>query len=163
LSSGGKVLLTLPAERIATKRVLGFSSIFWNTSWTDNQAPHTLGILCDPQHPIFASFPTEAHSNWQWWELIHGAATMELDGSFAEVQPLVQVVPDWYDPKKLALVFEARIGGGRLLVTSIDLASNLEHRHAARQFRRSLLQYMAGDRFRPSAEVNVAQIESLER
>jgi hypothetical protein len=163
LSLGGEVLLTLPADRIATKRVLGFSSIFWNTSWTDNQAPHTLGILCDPEHPLFAEFPTEAHSNWQWWDLIHGAATMELDRYFAEVQPLVQVVPDWYDPKKLALVFEARVGGGSVVVTSMDLSSNLENRHAARQFRRGLLNYMAGEHFRPSVEVTVEQIESLVR
>ena len=163
LSLGGKVLLTLPAERIATNRVLGFSSIFWNTSWTDNQAPHTLGILCDPEHPLFAEFPTEASSNWQWWDLIHGAATMELDASFAEVKPLVQVVPDWYDPKKLALAFEAHVGGGRVVVTSMDLSSDLESRHAARQFRRSLLNYMASEHFRPSAEVTVEQIESLLR
>ena len=33
----------------------GFSSIFWNTAWTHHQAPHTLGILCDPRGPAFAS------------------------------------------------------------------------------------------------------------
>jgi hypothetical protein len=161
LSAGGKVLLTLPADRVATDRVLGFSSIFWNTSWTFNQAPHTLGILCDPAHPLFAAFPTEAYSNWQWWELIHGAATMELDTSFADIKPLVQVVPNWFNPKKLALAFEARVGGGDLVVTSMDLTNDLPNRHAARQFRNSLLNYMAGDEFQPTSELTIEQINSL--
>jgi hypothetical protein len=163
LSLGGKVLVMLPPDRISTDRVLGFSSIFWNTAWTGNQTPHTLGILCDPQHPLFAEFPTEAHSNWQWWELIHGAAAMELDTSFAAVRPLVQVVPDWFDPKKLALVFEARVGGGSVVVTSMDLSSQLEKRDVARQFRTSLLKYMAGEGFHPQAELAIEQIETLVR
>jgi len=46
---------------------VGFSSIFWNTSWTRGQKPHTLGILCNPSHPALSEFPTEYHSDWQWW------------------------------------------------------------------------------------------------
>jgi hypothetical protein len=37
----------------------GFSSIFWNTAWTSQQPPHTLGILCDPRHPALKYFPLE--------------------------------------------------------------------------------------------------------
>lgn len=162
LSQGGKVWLALAPERVATKRVLGFSSIFWNTAWTGNQVPHTLGILCDPHHPLFAEFPTEGYSNWQWWELVHSAATMEL-GRVTACRPLVQVVPDWFDPKKLALAFEARVGGGKLLVTSMDLNSDLAQRHVARQFRRSLLDYMASGQFQPRNEMSVEQIMSLVR
>lgn len=161
LSRGGKVWLMLLPPQVATNRKLDFSSIFWNTSWTSHQPPHTLGILCDPGHPLFAQFPTEAHSNWQWWQLLHGAATMELDGPLASVQPLVQVVPDWFDPKKLALAFEAHVNGGNLLVTSMDLSSSLTTRHVARQFRASLLQYMAGDRFHPHQQLTVDDIRAL--
>ena len=58
---------------------LGFSSVFWNTAWTRGQAPHTLGILCDPEHPAFEAFPTDFHSNWQWWYLVTRAAALVLD------------------------------------------------------------------------------------
>lgn len=71
LNHGGKVLLLLPPSRIRGdergKIGFGFSSIFWNTAWTGRQPPHTLGILCDPQNPALARFPTDFHSNWQWW------------------------------------------------------------------------------------------------
>ncbi|HEY5808577.1 MAG TPA: hypothetical protein VIT67_11445, partial [Povalibacter sp.] len=81
LEEGANVFLTLPPARIAPdpKRgpiALGFSTIFWNTAWTNGQAPHTLGIFCDPKHPALQSFPTESHSNWQWWYPVHQAAPM---------------------------------------------------------------------------------------
>ena len=71
LEAGGRVLLLIPPGQARGDRRgkvgLGFSSIFWNTAWTNRQPPHTLGILCDPAHPALAGFPTESHSNWQWW------------------------------------------------------------------------------------------------
>ncbi|HVV72675.1 MAG TPA: glycoside hydrolase family 2 TIM barrel-domain containing protein, partial [Verrucomicrobiae bacterium] len=83
LNAGGKVLLNIPPKRVRNDGQepvkLGFSSIFWNTAWTSRQAPTTLGVLCDPKHPVFAQFPTEYHSNWQWWYLISHASAMILD------------------------------------------------------------------------------------
>src|SRR5690606_34382969 len=126
LSDGGTVWLAIPPARVAPDPqrgpiALGFSSIFWNTAWTNGQAPHTLGILCDPSHPALAQFPTESHSNWQWWYPISDAAPMLLDTWPRELRPIVQVVDDWFTNRKLGLVCEARVGGGRILVTSIDL------------------------------------------
>lgn len=163
LRAGRKVLLLIPPSQVKTGIALGFSSIFWNTAWTRRQAPHTLGILCDPKHPALADFPTEYHTNWQWWELVHQAATMELDGLPGPLRPLVQVVPDWFDPKRLALAFEARVAGGKLLAVSMDLETDLDRRPVARQMRASLLRYMASPRFDPPVELTAEQVRSLYR
>ena len=99
LEAGGKVLVIAPrgVRNDATKPVkLGFSSIFWNTAWTGRTAPTTLGILCDPKHPALAHFPTEYHSNWQWWYLVHRATPMILDDMPAELRPIVAVIDDWF-------------------------------------------------------------------
>ena len=77
LAQGGRVLLLANPQLIKPDPVhgqvkLGFSPIFWNTAWTQWQPPHTLGILCDPAHPALAAFPTESHSNWQWWDVVNG-------------------------------------------------------------------------------------------
>jgi len=161
LQSGGKVLLLPRPKAVKTDVALGFSSIFWNTAWTRGQAPHTLGILCDPGHPALAAFPTEYHSNWQWWDPVRRGAVMVLDGLPAELRPIVQVVPDWFEPKRLGLVFEARVGGGKLLVSSIDLWEDLDERPVARQMRYSLLQYMASDRFDPQVQLTPDQVCAL--
>ena len=91
LKAGGKVLLLIPPSRVKNDQLakveLGFSSIFWNTAWTHRQAPTTLGILCDPKHPALAEFPTDYHSNWQWWYLISQAKAMILDDLPKESAP----------------------------------------------------------------------------
>jgi hypothetical protein len=139
----------------------GFSSIFWNTAWTHRQPPVTLGILCDPKHPALAGFPTESHSNWQWWELIYGSQIMILDGLPPQLRPIVQVIDDWVTNRRLGLVFEAKLGGGKLLVCGADIQSDLASRPVARQLRRSLLDYMHSPAFAPSNEVTAAQLADL--
>jgi hypothetical protein len=148
-------------ERAPVK--LGFSSIFWNTAWTARQAPTTLGVLVDPAHPAFAAFPTESHSNWQWWYLVSRAGGMILDPLPRDLRPVIQVIDDWFTARKLGLAFEARVNGGRLLVTSIDLTVDLESNVVARQFRASLLGYMKSARFAPTVTVSPAQIRGLVR
>ncbi len=164
LADGGKVLLLpLPATIRNDEKhpiTMGFSSIFWNTVWTNWQPPHTLGILCDPKHPALAQFPTEYHSNWQWWELIHNAAPFILT-AHRNLQPIVQVVDDWVTARKLSLVFEARVGKGKLLACSCGIASDLDNRPVARQMRHSLLTYMAGPQFDPKYVMTPEQLAEL--
>lgn len=163
LTAGKRVLLVPRLPTINSDIPAGFTSIFWNTAWTRRQPPHTLGILCDPQHPALAAFPTESQSNWQWWELVTRSRPMILDGFPADFRPIVQVIDDWNTNRKLGLVFEARLGGGKLLVTSIDLRTDLDARPVARQMLTSLLGYMASEQFAPSREVSVEMIRGLLR
>jgi hypothetical protein len=165
LTSGGKVLLVLSADRLRGDRhgkvALGFSSIFWNTAWTSRQPPHTLGILCDPKQPALKEFPTDVHSNWQWWYVINHAGAMILDDLPKELRPTVQVIDDWVTNRKLGLIFEAKVGPGKLLVCSVDLNSHLEQDPVRRQLRRSLLDYMNSSQFEPRVRVTAEQVEGL--
>jgi hypothetical protein len=165
LQSGGKVLWLLPPERVRDpsrrKVALGFSSIFWNTAWTGGQAPHTLGILCDPKHPALAAFPTEFHSNWQWWYLISRARAMVLDGLPGDFRPIVQVIDDWVTNRKLGLVLEARVLRGKLLVSSMDLKTSASQDPVSRQMLHSLIEYAAGERFQPRSELTLAEAGAL--
>jgi len=158
-------LLTIPSGRVAGdargKVALGFSSIFWNTAWTGGQPPHTLGILCNPKHPALAQFPTESHSNWQWWYLVSRAGAMVLDDMPGELRPVVQVIDDWVTNRKLGLLVEARVGKGRLLICSIDLRTEAQENIVARQMLASLLQYAASERFKPAVTVTPEQVRKL--
>jgi beta-galactosidase/beta-glucuronidase len=166
LKSGGKVLLLIPPQRVAPdkkrgKVALGFSSIFWNTAWTQNQPPHTLGILCNPKHPLFAEFSTEFCSNWQWWYVVSHAGAMILDDFPPALRPTVQVIDDWFTARKLGLVVEAKLGSGKLLICSVDLENDLTNDPVRRQFRHSLLHYMTSNAFSPQHAVTVKQVRSL--
>ncbi len=159
LGNGGRLLLLPDPADVPTPVQIGFSPIYWNTAWTINQPPHTLGLLCDPAHPALARFPTETHSNWQWWELLRHSAAMVMHELPAGLRPIVQPIDDWHQNRRLGLVFEAAVNGGQVLVCSADLRSNLQQRPVVRQFLRSLLAYMASPSFAPTIEVTPQAIK----
>lgn len=164
LKKGGSVLLLsygTVAKGHGAEVAIGFSSIFWNTAWTNNQPPHTLGILCDPKNPLFSSFPTEYHSNWQWWDPVTHSQAMRLDGFPASLKPLIQPVDTWFENRLLALAFEARSGGGKLLVCSIDMEGELSDRPVTRQLKSSLLNYMNSVSFNPGVEIEISKVKKL--
>jgi len=165
LEDGGKVLLSLGKGKVASNMGgnvgVGFSSIFWNTAWTQGQKPHTLGILCDPNHPALELFPTEYHSNWQWWDAMSYCDAISLETFDPEIEPIVRIIDDWVSNRRLALLFEAKIGKGKIMISGTDLVNNLDTRHEAFQLRKSLLNYMDGINFNPSFELSRAELKSI--
>lgn len=161
LEKGGSVLLLnygkVPEEKGGDIAV-GFSSIFWNTAWTNKQPPHTLGIYCEKGHPALHAFPNEGVSDYQWWDLMSRCDAMVLDDFPKDFKPIVYIIDDWFTNRKLGLLYEAKVSKGKLLVCSADLQHDLSTRPAASQFRQSLLEYMASDAFNPAQELNFADI-----
>jgi hypothetical protein len=164
LKSGGSVLL-LTYGKVGKEKgaevAIGFSSIFWNTAWTNNQPPHTLGILCDPKHPVFNDFPTEFHSNWQWWDPVSHSQAMIIDGFPSNLKPLIQPIDTWFENRRLALAFEVKTNGGKLIVCSIDLKNISEERISSKQLLLSVLNYMNSESFNPQVEVDMRKVKEL--
>ncbi|WPP49216.1 sugar-binding domain-containing protein [Catalinimonas niigatensis] len=167
LQSGGKVLLSLGKGKVAADKGgevgVGFSSIFWNTAWTGNQKPHTLGILCDPEHPALQQFPTEFHSNWQWWDAMSHSDVVNLNELSDDIQPIVRVIDDWVTNRSLGLIFEVKVGEGKLLISGVDLRNQLRQRPEARQMLSSLMAYMESDAFAPTVTLSTAQLLSIQQ
>lgn len=161
LRAGGKVFLMPRLASVKSNVPAGFSSIFWNTAWTRGQPPHTLGILCDPKAPALAKFPTEYHSSWQWWDIVSKSRALVLDAFPSSSRPLVQVIDDWNTNRKLGIVVEANVEGGKLLLASIDLRTDIEKRPVARQLLASLLAYAASDAFAPRDTVPIETLRGL--
>ncbi len=158
LRAGKRVLWLAHGTKSDYAAKTGFGSVYWSAGWWGN-AFSSLGIFCDPHHSAFAKFPHTAHSDWLWYDLCNGATTLLLDGAPAGFRPLVQPVPDFHYNERLAHVFQARVGKGSLLVCGYDLTSKLEQRPAARQFRRSLFEYVASAAFAPQQELSPAWLD----
>ncbi|WPV64130.1 sialate O-acetylesterase [Chitinophaga sp. LS1] len=161
LQDGGKVLLLAAGKVQQGKEVVqSFTPVFWNTSWFKMRPPHTLGILCNPTHPVFADFPTDYYSNYQWWELVNNTQVMELSNFPATLTPLVQNIDTWFLNRRLGMIVEAKVGKGRLIISSIDL--NKEG-IVTRQLKYSLLKYMQSANFKPAVDVKLPVIQELFR
>jgi len=163
LDQGGSAILSLGPDGVAPDKggniALGFSSIFWNTAWTRGQAPHTLGILCNPKHPALKDFPTEYYSTFQWWDILSQAKPLILDGFNPAPTPIVRVIDDWFTNRSLGLVIEVKVGKGKLIITGTDLIHNLEKRPAARQLLYCLRRYASTPAFQPLIAMSIAEVE----
>lgn len=167
LASGGRVLLLPKLDQLPRSIEGGFQSEFWSPMFAVaarkrglKPPPGTLGILCDPEAPALVAFPTEFHSNWQWWHLIKNARPVILDDTVHAYRPTVQVIDNFVTNHKLGLIFETRMGPGRLLVCAIDLLGHSD-RPEARQLLHSLLQYAGSRAFYPKHEIDRALLKRL--
>jgi hypothetical protein len=160
LDAGGRVLL-LPPRLSRVHPRLRFEPIFWNRFMFRNHPETTLGLLCDPRHPALAKFPTESFQDWQWNDIVLRAQAMVLDDLPKDLHPIVQPIDDWNSNRKLGLVWECRVGNGKLLVCSADLQNELDKRPAARQLRESLLSYASSKRFYPKVAVSKDELVHL--
>ncbi len=162
LKKGGKVLL-LAAGKVTYGREVkqNFTPTFWNTSWFKMRPPHTTGIYVESAHPVFTGFPTDYHSDLQWWELVNKAQVIQFTDFPHDFQPLIQNIDTWFVSRKIGMLFEARVNGGRLMMTTMDLDSNLDKRLVAKQMRKSILQYMNSPYFHPVWTIDKERILDL--
>lgn len=123
-------------------------------------SPGTLGILTDPNHPLFNSFATENHTNWQWFPVVKASHPLVLDNLPADYRPLVQVIDNIERNHRLGLVLEFRVGRGNLLVCMSDLDEAARHPEG-RAFYLSLLRYMHSSAFAPTTAFEWTTLHNL--
>ncbi len=170
---GGARMLLLPEPGSVDSNAVGgqFIPEFWNYGMfrqlafqygdgAPDVSPGTMGLLMDPAHPIFKTFPTEFHSDWQWWSIVKASRPVILDATDAAYRPLVQTIDNVNRNHKLGLIFEFRVGEGRLLVASTDLPS-LQQSPEARALYAALLRYAASSDFAPATSITPAALLDL--
>ena len=145
----------------------------------------TLGILCNPKHPALTGFPTEEQSDWQWADLLgrytaqtsyqiagddahhewddryERSKSIILNETPAEYRPIVQIIDNYERNYKLGLIFETRVGKGKLLICALDLETDSDKRPAARQLQTSLLTYASGNQFNPAYELPMEFLDKI--
>ena len=171
LKNGGKVLW-FPKHKLYEKQTIAglFQTDYWNyrmfkTISENNKkpvSPGTLGILVNPEHPLFNDFPTDFHTDWQWFSIIKQSYPMILDKFPSQYTPIVQVIDNIERNHKLGLLFELAVNKGKLLICMADLKT-VKDKPEVRQFYNSILQYMHSDSFDPEFRFDVDTLINLLR
>ena len=121
-----------------------------------------MGVLCNPEDPALALFPTDMHSDWQWWNLAVHSKALVLDGLSADIRPIVEAVDNFVMNRRLAYIFEAECESGRLLVCLMDISSDEARlRPEVRALLASLLDYMNSPAFNPSGRLKAGELKSF--
>jgi hypothetical protein len=154
LAKGGTVLFLPTQGSISQRQDTSFLPAFWSPVYFTNQAG-TMGLLIQNKHPALADFPTEEYCNWQWWSLLTPCAGSVVLDQVKNIQPIVQTIDAFSRNQKLGLIFEVKVGKGRLLVCSANLTEDSDPMR--RQMRTSLIRYLSGST--PSNLTKISEIE----
>lgn len=130
--------------------------VFWNAQmgpvWE-----RSLGLVIQEEHPVFRDFPVESYAGWQWERILRAGRGFHIEG--LGVEPIVWVIDDWNRNLMLALIWEAKVEAGRLLVVSACLEGDFDSCPEASSLLNAILNYASSPQFQPEAAVEAGLIE----
>ncbi|MGH9309301.1 MAG: hypothetical protein ACRD1U_08000, partial [Vicinamibacterales bacterium] len=120
-------------------------------------------------HPALEGFPHDGFGDLQFFNLMDGAVPQPLDKWATGLEPLVggirttaSFLSKSKDLSRIGYVFEARVGEGRLLVSSLRFREHLDEAYPeAIALFDSLLRYATGPSFSPAFEAGADQLDAL--
>lgn len=147
------------AAALPNSRAVTFRPDFWSPMFhTNDPDGYSLGIFVEQKHPLFHAFPTDCFGDWQWYEMLQNARGILINHMPAKLRPIVQPIASIDLPDRLAMLFEAKVGNGRLFVSTIDLLQKQDI--ASRQLLSAIYSYVGSDTFQPETELEPALLRS---
>ncbi|MGN1304408.1 MAG: beta-glucuronidase [Oscillospiraceae bacterium] len=165
--SNGEAVLFMPDKLPESKSIEGtYCTDFWNYSMFNSisvsmKKPSpvgTLGLLVDKDNAALNGFPSEIYSTAQWYDAVEDSRTAILDG--LPIEPIVRTIDTNARNHSLGTIFEARTGGGRLLVCTARLDKKSDS-ISCRQLYKSLYEYVNSDSFKPTAEISLSELDKI--
>lgn len=159
LQNGGRVYLSPDAdkERLPNSIKTQFTTDFWSVGTFADQEGG-MGQLIDTEHPIFKEFPTDFHTDWQWWIMATKRAVIlphpmktiitEMD-SYAFLRPMAQLI-------------EFRCLKGKVLLSTMELHKSQQYPEV-RALQASIYTYLSGENFEPAEEITEEELSMLVR
>ena len=159
LQNGGRVYLSPDADKESLPNSIKtqFTTDFWSVGTFADQEGG-MGQLIDTEHPIFKEFPTDFHTDWQWWimatkraaVLPHPMKTIitEMD-SYAFLRPMAQLI-------------EFRCLKGKVLLSTMELHKSQQYPEV-RALQASIYTYLSGENFEPAEEITEEELSMLVR
>jgi hypothetical protein len=108
-------------------------------------------------HPALEGLPHAGFCGWQFRRLMQGGAAVQLEAG-VPFDPIIDIASSVKRVIRQALLFEYRIGRGRLLVCSLKFG---EDDPAAQWLRARLVDYAASDKFDPALSLTPAQLHAV--
>lgn len=159
LEAGKKVFLSPPAteEAIPGSIKAQFSTNFWCVGTFPGQSGF-IGLMMDPKHPAFTYFPTEPHTNYQWWPMTNGRAILLPP----HIEPIVYALDSIAHMRHMGMLFEANVCGGTLMASGMGLFENFCYPEA-RALYSSIMSYMNSQAFAPKKSLTKEELAAMFR
>jgi len=157
LKKGGIVYLSPKSTKEAMEHSIQaqFSTDFWSVG-TFTKQEGGMGQLIDTSHRIFQNFPTESHTNWQWWIMASQRAFVLPK----KMKAIVTEMDSYATLRPMAQLFECNCLNGKILISSFGL-QDLQQYPEAKALLHSLYTYMDSDAFLPVETMTPEEIAIL--
>ncbi len=109
-------------------------------------------------HPLMADFPHDGFCGMQFASMLNGSRSAVLDLTEMPHRPIVDIASSYKNAHREAMLFEYRVGAGKLLVCTLHLT---EEDPAAQWLKARILTYADSDAFKPAQSLSEAQLASL--
>ncbi len=113
-----------------------FTTDFWSVG-TFPEQEGAMGMVINSTHPALSEFPTEFYCNYQWWPMAGGRPMVLPE----HIRPIVEVPDSYRRLKHMGLLFEAALGKGHIMVSSMGLLGKQQYPEC-RGLLRSLMHYL---------------------
>ena len=174
LEKGGRVLYMGLSAKSAKSH---FKPVGWSAGHFKQADAElsSLGYMVQSGHPALRGFPTEDWTDWQWYNLVEGGVKhgiADLVGSripsdrggreataLPSIDPIVQPVPDLHYSTFMGMLFELKVGDGRLMVCGLNLSDRTKPEVNA--MRKSIFSYMESQDFKPNVSIDAEKFKEV--
>ncbi|MET3847463.1 glycoside hydrolase family 2 TIM barrel-domain containing protein [Paenibacillus sp. OAE614] len=168
LAQGESLLLTPDPARLDSAVDGTYCTDFWcypmfrsiSESMNKPVPVGTMGLLIDHLHPALRHFPSASHSTYPWWSIATHSRPLILDDLSQALSPIVQTIDNFERNHKLGLLFECRVGAGRLLVCPLNTEA-VTGTPEGKQFLHSLIEYVRSEDFDPQVELAPSELQAI--
>ncbi|MCI5752460.1 MAG: beta-glucuronidase [Oscillospiraceae bacterium] len=155
---------------LVTENVKGIDSVyctdFWNFGMFRSISESmgrpvptgTLGISARNTHSALKGFISDTYTTPQWYDIITNSRCMVLDGT--DIDPIVRTIDNVERNHKLALLFEAKCGGGNIIVCAADPDKTGKSPELS-AYIGSIAEYAASEDFKPDKEISPERLTEI--
>ena len=155
----GKIVFLSPEATLEAlpKSISGqFTTDFWSVGSFPSQTG-SMGCLINTDHPAIKNFPSEKHTNWQWWAMTKKGRPMILP---QKIKPIITVMDCYSRLKHMGLLFEAKVSNGKILFSSMGLLENQDKPEVSALIN-NLFVYMSSEEFQPETILELKDVQEL--
>ncbi|GGD56233.1 sugar-binding domain-containing protein [Paenibacillus nasutitermitis] len=157
MHDGGSVWLMPAKDALQDSISIHHLPIFWNYLWFPNQRGTTMGLILN-EHPALGRFPHEGQTDWHLYGMTEHSVAVSLD-AMPSVEPIVEVIDHFARMKRLASVFECRVGAGKLFVSTLRLTDEDVCKKPETLFLfHEIFTYLMSEKFSPAARISAAEL-----
>ncbi len=169
LRNGERVILC-PDTSVVKAAVIGplFQTDYWNYPMfrsicdkvNKTPSPGTMGLLINDAHPAFKNYPTDSHTDWQWFPVVSNSYPLIIDRLPKDFDPVIEVIDNIERNYRLALMLECNVGKGKLMILNADM-ENASNYPEGEWLLQSVKEYMASKDCKPMLTLDEQQVVNL--